>query len=290
MPAIRTKNWRQVQSRIYFKLQRSYLTRPIRWAIHVGLPLIALFCLTFVWLHSGDNYGKLVTGLEATIDGVLKNPEYAIEGLEIESGSAQLSAELGKLLPSHFPISPFEIDPAELKETIEELPAVRAASILLEPGGMMKVSVVEWKPAVVWRNGESLVLLNEAGKQLQVTNDRFAHGPLPLVVGDGADTSIPEAIEIFEAAKEVRHSIRGLVRIGERRWNLVLDGDRTIALPAENPVKAVERVMTFESRDAVLQREFVVLDARIPGRTTLRAQDDPDESRFGIEVRNGGNL
>ena len=40
---------------------------------------------------------------------------------------------------------------------------------------------------------------------------------------DGADLAAGEALEIFAAAQSILPRVRGLVRMGERRWDIVLE-------------------------------------------------------------------
>jgi hypothetical protein len=53
---------------------------------------------------------------------------------------------------------------------------------------------------------------------------------LPLIAGEGADAAA-EALEVLAAAGPLIPRLRGLVRVGDRRWDLVLDRDQRILLP-----------------------------------------------------------
>ena len=93
---------------------------------------------------------------------------------------------------------------------------------------------------------------------------------LPLIAGDGAQTHIAEALALFRDAKPIAERVRGLVRMGERRWDLVLDRDQRILLPSESLVAALDRVIVLHQARDMLDRDVAVVDMRNGNRPTLR--------------------
>ncbi|MFZ1479702.1 MAG: cell division protein FtsQ/DivIB, partial [Paracoccaceae bacterium] len=61
-----------------------------------------------------------------------------------------------------------------------------------------------------------------------------------------------------------------LVRMGERRWDLVLDRDQRILLPSDNPVRALERLLALDHAQDILARDLMAIDLRNDARPTLR--------------------
>ena len=57
--------------------------------------------------------------------------------------------------------------------------------------------------------------------------------------------------------------------MGERRWDVVLDRDQRILLPAENPVRALERLIALDQAQDVLDRDVATVDLRLQDRPTL---------------------
>ena len=93
---------------------------------------------------------------------------------------------------------------------------------------------------------------------------------LPLVVGEGAREALGEALALTEAAAPLATRVRGLVRMGERRWDLVLDEGQRILLPEEDPVRALERVLAIDSAQDLMGRDIAVVDMRNEARPTIR--------------------
>ena len=84
------------------------------------------------------------------------------------------------------------------------------------------------------------------------------------------DVATPEAMTILAATGQLAPRVRGLVRMGERRWDLVLDRNQRILLPSENPVRALERLLALDQAQDILARDIRAVDLRLPQRPTLR--------------------
>ena len=79
-----------------------------------------------------------------------------------------------------------------------------------------------------------------------------------------------EALDLIAAAEPLSARLRGLVRMGERRWDVVLDRDQRIMLPETEAVQALERVIAMDQAVDMLERDLVAVDLRLPHRPTLR--------------------
>jgi cell division protein FtsQ len=77
-------------------------------------------------------------------------------------------------------------------------------------------------------------------------------------------------MRLFRAAQPLAGRLRGLVRVGERRWDVVLDRDQRILLPENAPVQALERVIALSEAQDILERDLAAVDMRISARPTLR--------------------
>ena len=64
--------------------------------------------------------------------------------------------------------------------------------------------------------------------------------------------------------------LRGIVRIGERRWDVVLDRGQRVLLPETGSVQALERVIALSQAQDVLARDLAAVDMRLAARPTIR--------------------
>ncbi len=141
---------------------------------------------------------------------------------------------------------------------------------MVRSGGVLAVEITERKPAILWRTEASVEMLDKTGRRVATLLDRKARPDLPLMTGVGAEEHVPEALAILSAARPILPRVRGLVRMGERRWDVVLDRDQRIMLPEADAVQAVERAMAIDMAEEMLARDLAVVDLRNPDRPTLR--------------------
>ncbi len=127
---------------------------------------------------------------------------------------------------------------------------------------------------MIWRNGVGLDLVDATGHRVARLATRAARPDLPLIAGEGAPDEIAEARLLWAAAGPLHPRLRGLVRVGQRRWDMVLDRGQRILLPAEGALGALERVVALDSAQQLLSRDVVAVDMRNPARPTLRLTAD----------------
>jgi cell division protein FtsQ len=181
------------------------------------------------------------------------------------------------MLPVALPASSFALNLDGLRGKIAGLDAVARVDLRVQRGVLL-VEVAERVPAVLWRHATGVELLDATGHRIATLIGRDMRPDLALIAGAGAEREVPEALAILAAAAPILPRARGLVRIGERRWDLVLDRDQRILLPESGAVAAVERVLALQRAEDLLARDFTVLDMRLAARPTLRlsahAQDE----------------
>jgi len=197
-------------------------------------------------------------------------PEFMIQMMKIEGASASVAQVIHEIMPVAFPVSSFDLDLDHIRNVLAGLDPVERVQIRVQPGGTLLVQVTERVPAVVWRAHQGLFLLDAEGNRIRPLADRTARADLPVIAGDGADEAAAEALALLAAATPLQDRVRGLVRMGARRWDVILDGDQRILLPQTNPVAALERVIAMDAAMDVLARDVAIVDLRLGPRPTLR--------------------
>lgn len=260
-------------SRWAYKWQRIWLTPGVRFMVRRGLPALAAIGLLVG--HFGDPGRRAAIAAEfaALKRGVEERPEFRVDLMRIDGASDELAAEIRAILPVSLPVSAFDLDLDALRKTVVGLDAVERAEIRVEPGRILAVRVTERVPALVWRAPGGLWLIDAAGHRVGPLTERGARRDLPLVAGAGADAAAAEALALFHAARPILGQLRGLVRIGERRWDAVLTGDRVVQLPEEGPIPALDRVIALDDAQALLGRDVSVIDMRNGSRPTVRMNE-----------------
>tara|TARA_R100000789_G_scaffold8056_1_gene12166 strand:+ start:1033 stop:1359 length:327 start_codon:yes stop_codon:yes gene_type:complete len=107
------------------------------------------------------------------------------------------------------------------------------------------------------------------------------------VVGEAANQRVSEALELIRTAAPLGERLRGLVRMGERRWDVVLDREQRILLPETQAVQALERVIALEGAQDVLARDVARVDMRLAQRPTVQMNKDATQELWRIRQISG---
>lgn len=258
-------------SRLAYRLNRLWLTPLVRNFLQLGLPLLVVAAFAGAWASKPENR-EMVTGqIAQTVEWVQNQPMFRVTGIEVEARSPEVAQGVEQLLGLSFPLSSWDLDLTELRARAESLDAVERAWLQIRSGGVLEVRIAERVPAMIWRNGEVLDLVDDEGHRVARLATRAARADLPLIAGAGAPEAIAEAQALWTAAAPIQGRIRGLVRVGERRWDVVLDRNQRILLPETGALEALERVVAMsEGAQQLLSRDVTIVDMRQPVRPTLR--------------------
>ncbi len=260
-------------SKLAYRAERLWLTPLVRSLIRTGVPSVAIFFLVFGYVSDPATKAKVATFVEDMRRSVAERPEFRVERMAIDGASLELAEDIRDISNLDFPLSSFDLDLPGLRERLATLDAVAEVEMRILSGGVLQVDVVERVPALVWRSRQLLELIDAEGRRVSALGARTERGDLPLIVGEGADTAAAEAIALFAAAGPLTPRIRGLARIGNRRWDVVLDRDQRILLPEIRPVRALEQVIATDEAQDLLSRAVAQVDMRLPHRPTLRVTD-----------------
>lgn len=253
-----------------YRRQRIMLTPVLRALIRVGLPAFGVIFAFGLWFTSAANRDVLTEKVAEIRQSITHRPEFMVTTLDVTGAQAALGRAIAGLVTLSFPVSSFDLDLAGLRAQVVALSAVQDASVGIRPGGTLEIAVTQRVPVAVWRYADGLRLIDAEGMMTGMIANRSDRADLPLIAGDGAKEAIVEALALFAAAGPAAPRIRGLVRMGQRRWDVVLDRDQRILLPADGAVAAFERVVALDQAQEMLARDIAVVDMRNAGRPTIR--------------------
>ena len=257
-------------SRWQYRLQRLWLTPIYRFAMRRILPVV-LIILAGAAIWSDKERAAAVHAQFATIQTLFQNrPEFRIDLLSIEGASPDLADAVRTKLALKLPASSFDLDLDAVRKTAESLDAVAQATVHIRAGGVLRINLIERQPAVVWRNGHQLDMLDATGHRVASLHQRSDRADLPLIVGLGADRLTPEALDLLAATGPIARSVRAIQRIGDRRWDLILDRDQRILLPEQDPIAALERALALDQAENLFARDITAIDLRNGARPVLR--------------------
>nr|WP_321254135.1 cell division protein FtsQ/DivIB [uncultured Ruegeria sp.] len=271
-------------SRLSYRFQRWMLTPGIRLSVRLGLPVCVVAAAVGLYFASEDRREALSAYIADIKTSVQERPEFMVNLMAIDGAGPGLSDDIREVVPLDFPISSWDLDVEQMRDTITGLDPVKSATVRIRPGGILQVDVVERQPVIVWRTRDGIELLDETGAHVDKVASRKDHADLPLIAGQGADQHVGEALRILTTARSLGDRVRGLVRIGERRWDLVLDRGQRFMLPTDRPVRALERVLAVNEVQDLLERDVAVVDMRIGQRPTIRMTKAASEDWWNTKV------
>ena len=259
-------------SRLSYRLMRFMLTPLLRRLVFYGIPGFVLALAVGLYFADEEHRENLRAFADDVYRSIIERPEFMVSAAQISGAGPTMEEDIREVLPVDFPISSFSLDVQGMRKILVELDPVADASLQVRDG-ILFIDVSERKPAFVWRKRDGLELLDETGHYVRSITARMDYPDLPLVAGEGADKNIAEARALLASAMPLADRLRGLIFVGERRWDLALDRNQRIMLPAEGAVQALEKVLILNDTQELLDRAISVVDMRLSERPTLRLAD-----------------
>ena len=257
-------------SRVAYRIMRLLLIPRLRLIFTLGFPSLLIFCATlglFININVWENISSIKKDLKLAF---VERPEFMIKVASIDGSSDELANEIREILPLDFPVSYFDLDIKYLHKVVNEIPAVASAAIKISAGGVMQINVAEKTPAFIWRKDNVMSVIDETGSFIRIANSRVDYPKLPLVVGEAADLAVSEISSLMQANEYFKDHVRAFIRVGERRWDLILENNVRIMLPQREFLAAFDRLMLMNEAGSLLSGRLSNIDMRLVVRPTVR--------------------
>ena len=257
-------------SRIAYRIMRLMLIPRLRLIFTLGFPSLLIFCATlglFININVWENISAIKKDLKLAF---VERPEFMIKVASIDGSSDELANEIREILPLDFPVSYFDLDIKYLHKVVNEIPAVASAAIKISAGGVLQINVAEKSPAFIWRKDNVMSVIDETGSFIRIANSRVDYPKLPLVVGEAADLAVSEISSLMQANEYFKDHVRAFIRVGERRWDLILENNVRIMLPQREFLAAFDRLMLMNEAGSLLSGRLSNIDMRLVVRPTVR--------------------
>ncbi len=199
---------------------------------------------------------------------------FQVNRIKIISKNEELILTIKSILNYELPMSSLDIDVSKVQRLIEGINAVKFANVRITPNKVLEIYVKERRPVVVHKKNEVYFLLDKDGVIVDQIFSRKDRYDLPLISGNGVKNKINEALTILIASGPLIPRVRGLVRIGERRWNIILDNNQFILLPEKDPIKALKKVESLEINHDIFKKDILGIDLRNEDRPILRLNEE----------------
>ena len=150
-----------------------------------------------------------------------------------------------------------------VQKAVENVGWVKSATVRRQFPGLLIVTVVERPRLAVWQYHGKETVIDDTGQIIpEAISSQFSD--LPLVVGEGANETAPDIIELVRARPELWQKTYALQRIDTRRWNILLKNSTVIKLPAINQEQAIARLDALMAQQRVLDQGLAAIDLLDP--------------------------
>lgn len=169
----------------------------------------------------------------------------------------------------------FDADLKMARARLLQLPWVAEAVVARRYPDSISVHIVEKHPFAIWKSAKGLYVIARNGKP--ITKATLGEFPkLPVFAGDppkgGADL-----VEAVAGHRAVAARLRIMQRVGQRRWNLILDDGVVVKLPETGWKKQLGVLEHLIVDKGILERDIRGIDLRSKDNFffELRGQDKP---------------
>ncbi|WP_341365574.1 cell division protein FtsQ/DivIB [Yoonia sp. BS5-3] len=276
-------------SKLGYRFQRLMLTPGFRATVRIGVPILLIAAIAGSWYSKPENRSALAATIAETKRSFQERPQFMVQALNITGADEQTMATVAGLVPSEYPMSSFDLDLEAIRRDVEALEPVQTASVRVGQAGLLEVVLTPRLPVALWRDGPVLRLIDAEGVRSGTVSSRADRLDLPLIAGDGAEQNIQEALALYAGAGPLRERVRGLVRMGERRWDIILDREQRILLPGDGAVAALDRVIALNDAQDMLSRDVAIVDMRNAERPTLRMNEEAAAALRRASTTNDNN-
>lgn len=170
------------------------------------------------------------------------------------------------------------IDAATVRAKLKESPWIADATVLKLYPDRLQIEVTERKPYALLQENGALSVIADDGQVLEpFVARRFTS--LPLVVGKGAG---PKAKPFFDALAQypsLRKSVKAIIYVGERRWNLRLADGLDVRLPETGMEAALATLNRLDQDEHLFSRDITAIDLRLADRLTVTLSDEAAKAR-----------
>ncbi len=131
------------------------------------------------------------------------------------------------------------------------------------------IRITEKEPLALWQNHYKVALIDTDGNVIPAQNV-YPFKNLPLIIGEGAPQAAKELLEALPKFPDIRKHVVAIIRISQRRWNLLLMDKKMVYLPEVNQEEALHLLDGLQKSQDVFSKFEKFLDLRVKDKVVLR--------------------
>lgn len=212
--------------------------------------------------------------MQATRDAGLRVRNIYIQGRQ-KTDQAQVLEALGTGLGGPL----LEVSLEDARARLEAISTVHHASVERVFPDTLKVTLQERQPVAIWQYKQQLQLVDAEGKVLE-GEDPKSYPKLMVVVGEGAPSHAKALMDALAKQPEIEKNVAAAVRIGDRRWNLKMNGGVSVMLPEDGEADALQKLVKMQQEQSILQKSITAIDMRLQERIFIKLTPESMQRRL----------
>ncbi|ACS51599.1 cell division protein FtsQ/DivIB [Bartonella grahamii] len=242
-------------------------------------------------------YGLSSSGQMAVIvNTIILDSSFVVTHVDIIGNKRLTKQDIFKILKLDVAPSIFTFDVERARSLLEKQAWVQSANVQKIYPNRMRISIVEREPYAIWQHDSIVDIVDNTGRVIVPFKGEIVRD-LPLVVGQGAQNAAKVFIQALSVYPEVYDRIRAFVRVGDRRWDLVLDNGMRVMLPENGALERLSSLVSSGTMQDLLSRDILSVDLRLADRITVSLSDETleryhatvEEEERILKTRKAGN-
>ncbi|WP_375692265.1 cell division protein FtsQ/DivIB [Bartonella sp. AP4SXKL] len=243
-------------------------------------------------------YGLSSSGqMAVVVNTIILDSSFVVTHVDISGNKRLAKQDIFKILKLDVAPSIFTFDVERARSLLEKQAWVQSANVQKIYPNRMRISIVEREPYAIWQHDGIMDIVDNTGRVIVPFKGEIVRD-LPLVVGQGAQNAAKVFIQALSVYPEVYDRIRAFVRVGDRRWDLVLNNGMRVMLPENGALERLSSLFSSGIMQDLLSRDILSVDLRLADRITVSLSDETleryhttvaEEERI-LKARKAGSL
>lgn len=212
-------------------------------------------------------------------DGRIKKSGLTTKKLRIIGNARTKKSQIIKAIGYKENISIFSVDIKTALQNLENLPWIKKAEIQRILPDTVKIEIYEKIPIAIWQDKKYHYIPVDNEGNLIRTDIKGLKG-LIIITGSDAPENVPELINVLNDNPEIKSKVKAAQRIGNRRWDLILDDIKngiTVSLPENDMQEAFAKLSEINRKHHIINDMVKLIDLRIKDRIRLRFKENTNE-------------
>jgi cell division protein FtsQ len=233
-------------------------------------------------LLAGGYVGRGLRSFHDGVDAVTDEAGFGIQDIRVAGNSRTPAATIAAALGLERGQSIFDVDLKAARRRLMALDWIADAEVRRRYPDSIGVQVVEKVPFALWRSPEGLYVIDRAGSIITSRN-LPAFAKFPKLVGPGANHG-GEIVDAIASHRVLAARVSVMERVGDRRWNLVLDDGVMVKLPEKDWQKQLDTLEHLIIDKGVLERDISEIDLRSPTHYFFVLKTAPKKDDGGKQI------